>query len=87
MGANVAHLLTKFYLYSYESVFIQQLHDLEQKKQCHSFNLTFRYIDDVLSINHSKLSEYLDVIYPSELQIKDTSDSPHFGALFVYVGE
>ena len=48
------------------------------KKQCHSFNLTFRYIDDVLSINNPKFNEYLDVIYSSELEIKDTSDSLHF---------
>ena len=33
-----------------------------------SFNITFRYIDDVLSLN--KFNCYNDVIYPKELEIK-----------------
>ena len=78
MGTNVAPLLADLFLYSYESEFIQQFQRSGVKKQCNLFNLTFRYIDDVLSINNPKFSEYLDVIYPSELEIKDTSDSPHF---------
>ena len=41
-----------------------------------SFNLTFRYIDDVLSLNNPKFSDYIDVIYPEELEIKDTTDAP-----------
>ena len=72
MGTNVAPLLADLFLYSYESVFIQQLQRSGATKQYHSFNLTFRYIDDELSINNPKFSEYLNVIYPSELEIKDT---------------
>ena len=37
-----------------------------------SFNLTFRYID-VLSLNNPKLNDYIDVSYPQELEIKDTT--------------
>ena len=33
------------------------------------------YIDDVLSLNNSKFSDYLDFIYPSELEIKATTES------------
>ena len=33
------------------------------KKQKTSFNLTFRYIDDVLSLNNLKFNDYIDVIY------------------------
>ena len=40
-----------------------------------SFNLTFRYIDDVLSFNNSKFNDNIDVIYPKELKIKDTADA------------
>ena len=39
-----------------------------------SFNLTFRYIDDVLSLNNPKFNDY--IIYPKELEIKDTTDAP-----------
>ena len=46
------------------------------KKQKTSFYLTFRYIDDVLSLNNPKRNDYIDVIYPKELEIKDTTDAP-----------
>ena len=46
------------------------------EKQQTSFNLTFRYIDDVLSLNNPKCNDYIDVIYPKELEIKDTTDAP-----------
>ena len=61
MGTNCAPLLADLFLYSYESEFIQNLQKNGSKKQCASFNLTYRYIDDVLSINNSKFSEYLDI--------------------------
>ena len=38
--------------------------------------LTFRYVDDVLSSNNPKFNDYIDVIYPKELEIKDTTDAP-----------
>jgi hypothetical protein len=40
-----------------------------------TFNSTFRYIDDVLSINNDQFHSYVDSIYPSELEIKDTTES------------
>ena len=42
-----------------------------EKQQSQSFNFTFRYIDDVLSLNNSKVGDFLDQIYPNELEIKD----------------
>jgi hypothetical protein len=32
-----------------------------------AFNFTYRYIDDVLSINNSRFAEFLPLIYPPEL--------------------
>ena len=46
-----------------------------KKKLAKSFNFTFRYIDDVLSLNNPKFSDYINFIYPAELEIKDTTDS------------
>jgi hypothetical protein len=40
-----------------------------------TFNSTFRYIDDVLSINNDQFHSYADFIYPNELEIKDTTES------------
>ena len=39
------------------------------------FNLTYRYIDDVLSINNPEFEHYLCQMYPAELEIKDTTES------------
>jgi hypothetical protein len=39
-----------------------------------TFNFTFRYIDDVLSLNNSRFGDFVDHIYPIELEIKDTTD-------------
>ena len=46
-----------------------------QKDLAKAFNFTFRYIDDVLSLNNKKFIDYVHLIYPSELEIKDTTDS------------
>ena len=76
MGTNCAPLLADLFLYSYEAEFLQNL--LKDKKKKHlakSFNFTFRYIDDVLSLNNPHFSECLHLIYPSELEIKDTTDT------------
>ena len=75
MGTNCAPLLADLFLYSYEAEFMQNLAKCKDKRVSRSFNFTYRYIDDVLSINNPNFADYLDTIYPSELQIKDTTDS------------
>ena len=40
-----------------------------------SFNFTYRYIDDALSINNSRFAEFLPLIYPPELEVKETTDT------------
>ena len=42
------------------------------------FNLTSRYIDDVLALNNPKFNDCIDVIYPKKLEIKDTTDAPQW---------
>ena len=44
-------------------------------KIARSFNFTFHYINDVLSLNNSRFGEFIDRIYPIELEIKDTTDT------------
>ena len=39
------------------------------------FNFTYRYIEDVLSINNPEFENYLGKIYPVELEFKDTTES------------
>ena len=61
------------FLYSYEAVFI--LLKKNEKKLVRSFNFTFRYIDDVLSLNNSRFGDFVDRIYLVEIVIKDISDT------------
>ena len=75
MGTNCAPLLADLFLYSYEAEFMQNLVKSGQKTVAKSFNSTYRYIDDVLSLNNPKFGDYVNAIYPSELEIKDTTDS------------
>jgi hypothetical protein len=45
-----------------------------EKKLARFFNFTFRYIDDVLSLNNASFGDFVDRIYPIELEIKDTTE-------------
>jgi hypothetical protein len=51
-----------------------------KKKLVRSFNFTFRYIDDVLSINNSRFGDFVDRIYHIELEIKDTTNTDRFAS-------
>jgi hypothetical protein len=75
MGTDCAPLLADLFLYSYEADFIQGLLKKDEKKLSRSFNFTFRYIDDVPSLNNSRFGDFVDHIYPIELEIKDTTDT------------
>ena len=74
MGTHCVPLLADLFLYSYEADFIQGILKKNEKKLARSFNFTFRYIDDVLSLNNSRFGDFVDRIYSIELEIKDTSD-------------
>jgi hypothetical protein len=52
MGTNCVHLLADLFLYSYEADFIQGILKKNGKKLARSLNFTFRYIDDILSLEH-----------------------------------
>ena len=78
MGTNCAPLLADIFLYSYEAEFIQSLLSAGKKRLASQFNFTYRYIDDVLSINNPDFENYLGQMYPPELEIKDTTESNHF---------
>ena len=67
--------IDRLFLYSYGIEFVQKLLRNNNKKLAVSFNHTFRYIDDVLSINNHKFHNYVHLIYPDELEIKDTTES------------
>ena len=84
MGTNCAPVLANLYLYWYESRFIDRLYDSEGALAASLFHASFRYIDDVLSVDNplwlqwSSLAYEDGGIYPSALQLNDTTlDNGH----------
>ena len=70
---RIVPLLADLFLYSYESEFLQTLVIDKKIHEARAFNFTYRYIDDVLSINNSIFAEFLPLIYPTELEVKETT--------------
>ena len=44
------------------------------KKLAKAFNLTSRYIDDLISINNPRFKQFFKDIHPEELVVSETSD-------------
>jgi hypothetical protein len=72
--ASCGPLLADLFLYPYESEFLQKLVKDKKIHEARAFNFTYRYIDDVLSINNSRFAEFLPLI-PPELEVKETTDT------------
>ena len=65
----------QLFLHSYESEILQNLVKDKKIHEARAFNFSYRYIDDVLSINNSRFAEFLPLIYPPELEAKETTDT------------
>jgi hypothetical protein len=46
----------------------------KDRKLDHTFSSSFRYINDVLSLNNSRFGNYLNRIYPNELEVMENTD-------------
>ena len=55
--------------------FIQGLLKKNEQKLVRSFIFTFHYIDDVISLNNSRIGDFINRIYPIELDTTDTDRS------------
>jgi hypothetical protein len=67
-------LLAHLFLNLHETDFIHGLLKTNDKRLSRFFNFIFHYIH-VDNQNNSKLGDYLDHIYPIELEIKYTTDT------------
>ena len=74
MGTNCAPLLANLFLYSYENEFLDKLIKEGKRKLAKKFNLSYRYIDDLISFNN-RFKEFISDIYPKELTISETTES------------
>ena len=52
MGTNCAPLLADLFLYSYKNKFLDKLIKEGKRKLARKFNLSYRYIDDLISFNN-----------------------------------
>ena len=77
MGTNCAPLLADLFLYSYENEFLDNMIRNGYKRLTRSFNLCYRYIDDLIVFNNKKFLDYLKEIYPSQLTVEKANKSDH----------
>ena len=75
MGTNCAPLLADLFLYSYENELLDKLIKEGKRKPDRKFNLSYRYIDDLISFNNKRFKEFISDIYPKELTIFETTES------------
>jgi hypothetical protein len=66
---------TLFLYFVHVADFLQKLVKDKKIHEARAFNFSYRYIDDVLSINNSRFAEFLPLIYPPELEVKETTDT------------
>ena len=73
MGTDCAPLLANLFLFFYEYSYMRDLikTDLVLAKK---INNTMRYIDDLLTLNNATFHSVIADIYPSELQLKKTTE-------------
>ena len=71
MGIDCAPLVADLFLFSFEFMKIQISNDLPLARK---FNRTFRYIDDLLTLNNPGFCTFIDQIYPKELKLKRTTE-------------
>ena len=88
MGTNCAPNLANLYLYAYETAFIDRLVTVKGTKAGESFHMSFRLIDDTLSIDNplwrfyaerkweSDPADGIGGIYPAALALNDTTIVP-----------
>ena len=74
MGTNSAPLLADLFLHTFEYDFMVKTMKQDITKAI-QFSNTFRYIEDLFSANNVDFGNYISAIYPSELELTNTSTS------------
>ena len=77
MGTNCAPLLADLFPYSYENEFLDNMIRSGHKRLARSFNLCYRYIDDLIVFSNKKFLGYLKEICPSQLTVEKANKSDH----------
>ena len=77
MVTNCAPLVADLFLFCYERDFMKNLSSDNHADVIKAFNLTSRYLDDLLNIDNPYFEGMVNQIYPPELQLNkaNTSDT------------
>ena len=70
MRTNCAPLLVDIFLYSYENECLDDVIGSGHRRLARSFNLCYRYINDLIVFNNKMFLHYLKKIYPSQLTVE-----------------
>ena len=74
METSCAPLLADSFLYSYENEFLDKLIKEGKRNLARKFNLSYDYIDDLITFNNIRFKEFISDIYPKELTISETTE-------------
>ena len=77
VGTDCAPLLADLFLYSYENEFLDNMIKSGYRRLARSFNLCYRYIDDLIVFINKKFLDYLKEIYPSQLTVEKANKSDY----------
>ena len=75
MGTNCAPLVADLFLFCYERDFMKNLYSDNQADVIKAFNLTSRYLDDLLNIDNSYFEGMVNQIYRPESQLNQANTS------------
>ena len=75
MGTNCDPLLADLFLHSYENEFLGNMIKSGQRRCVRSFNLGYRYTDDLIVFDNKKILHYFNKIYPSQLTFQKANKS------------
>ena len=77
MGTNCALILADLFLYSYQNEFLDNMIRSGHMRLARSFNVCYRYVDDLNIFNNKKCLDYLKEISTSQLTDEKAKKSDH----------
>ena len=76
-GMNCAPLLPDLFRYLYENKFLNSILRSGHRRLAGSFNLCYRYTDDLIFFTNKKFLDYLKEIHSSQLTVVKANKSDH----------